>query len=60
MRGMGCDRLLKTEVRCAVIAIFISCVKLNEIFKGTASRKSWRDTAMESESRLQLRIATSF
>jgi hypothetical protein len=29
-------------------------------FKGTVSRKSWRDKAMVSKSRLQLRIATGF
>jgi hypothetical protein len=28
--------------------------------KGTVSRKSWRDKAMVSKSRLQLRIATGF
>jgi hypothetical protein len=29
-------------------------------FKGTVSRKSWRDKAIVSKSRLQLRIATGF
>jgi hypothetical protein len=28
--------------------------------EGTVSRKSWRDKAMKSKSRLQLRIATGF
>jgi hypothetical protein len=44
-----------------LLAIFLAfSFQVLNFFKGTTSQKSWRDKAMESKSRLQLRIDTGF